>query len=485
MNQRGEQAMMPIRTGKIHMTLSCHSCCHWRYGLLTVGLSIILASSPVSTKAGQYGDFTYASDGAQVTIIGYTGTGGVVVIPDVIDGFPVTSLGLGSFRLCTNLTSVTIGTNVTDIGESAFAASSLHGILFPDGLTNIGNYAFAFCSNVSDITIPNRVTTVGNEAFLACSNLISLTIGTNVTAIGEGAFSQCVSLTNVVIPSNVSSIGNAAFGGCLGLTAIMTDTSSSYYCSIDGVLFDKGQKVLVQCPAGKVGTYTIPQSVTSICAYAFLLCVNLTGLAMPDSVTHVGALAFRDCVNLGSLTLSSRIQLIPDGMCYNCSSLASITIPSGATIIGDEAFYACAGLTSVTIPASVSFIGTDAFAQCTNLSRVYFEGDYLHTWRLFGSSTNATIYYLPGAKNWGSSIEGCPTVLWNPTFSTINNVGGVVSCTVTGTPTIPVALEVSTNLTAGAWWGLQTTNLNGNGAVDVADHDAINQPARFYRVVGP
>jgi len=69
-----------------------------------------------------------------------------------------------------------------------------------------------------------------------------------------------------------------AFAGCPSLTAITVDPLNSVFSSVDGVLFNKGRTTLIGYPGGKVGSYTIPNSVTSIGNYAFAYCSNLAGV---------------------------------------------------------------------------------------------------------------------------------------------------------------------------------------------------------------
>ena len=93
------------------------------------------------------------------------------------------------------------------------------------------------------------------------------------------------------------------------------DALNSVYSSVDGVLFNKNQTTLIQCPGGKAGSYTIPNSVTSIGDCAFVDCTSLTSVTIPNSVTSIGDEAFS-----------------------GCTSLTNVTIPNSVTSIGDEAF---------------------------------------------------------------------------------------------------------------------------------------------------
>ena len=73
---------------------------------------------------------------------------------------------------------------------------------------------------MTSLTIPSSVTLIGESVFSGCSGLTSLTIPSSVTWIGNYAFEGCSGLTSLTIPSSVTSIGNYAFEGCSGLTSI-------------------------------------------------------------------------------------------------------------------------------------------------------------------------------------------------------------------------------------------------------------------------
>ena len=191
----------------------------------------------------------------------------------------------------------------------------------------------------SEYAIPNSVTSIGSYAFFDCESLTSVTIPNSVTNIGDYAFSYCESLTSVTIPNSVTSICSDAFFDCTSLKSIEVSDNNKNYSSVDGVLFNKDKTELIKYPSSKTdNTYEIPDSVTSIGAYAFQDCSRLTSVTIPNSVTSIGYGAF-----------------------LGCSSLTSVTIPDSVISIGDYAFSYCESLTSVTIPNSVTGIGSNAF----------------------------------------------------------------------------------------------------------------------------
>ena len=93
-------------------------------------------------------------------------------------------------------------------------------ITFDGDVTQIGNEAFKYCSNLTSVTIPDSVTEIGVNAFWDCSSLTNITIPDSVASIGKGAFCGCKSLTSITIPDNVTSIENSAFFGCKSLTSV-------------------------------------------------------------------------------------------------------------------------------------------------------------------------------------------------------------------------------------------------------------------------
>ncbi|MBT5167155.1 MAG: leucine-rich repeat domain-containing protein, partial [Opitutales bacterium] len=243
----------------------------------------------------------------------------------------------------------------------------------------------------------DSVTSIGVSAFSFCTNLTSVNIGNSVTSIGEDAFYHCTSLTSITIPDSVKSIGDWAFGYCTSLTSITVDTGNLNYSSVDGLLFNKLQTLLIQYPAGILDdSYTIPDSVTSIGYSAFAHCTSLTSVTIPDSVTSIGGKGFFNCTNLTSVTIPDSVTSIGDIAFAHCTNLTSVTIPDSVTSIGEDAFSFCTNLNSVTIGNSVTSIGVSAFRSCTSLTSVTIPESVTSIGEdAFYACTNLTSVTLP------------------------------------------------------------------------------------------
>ena len=243
-----------------------------------------------------------------------------VTIPD-----SVTSIGEWAFSDCSSLTSVTIPDSVTSIGDCAFyGCISLTSVTIGNGVTSI-NDSFSGCVSLKSFTVSESNSAYSSKdgvlfnknktklvAYPAGKTNTSYTIPNSVSEIKEWAFSDCSDLTNVTIPNSVSKISYGTFWGCSSLTSVTIPTSVK---SIDGYAFEY---------CSSLTSVTIPNSVTSIGEWAFSDCSSLTSITIPNSVSKISYGTFECCENLKSVTIPTSVKSI-DGRAFSfCSSLSDI-----------------------------------------------------------------------------------------------------------------------------------------------------------------
>ena len=126
---------------------------------------------------------------------------------------------------------------------------------------------FTFRTNNSAITITGYHGPGGDVTIPDWTNGYRVTsIG---TSLGPQVFLNCNSLTSIRIGTNATSIWSPVASYCHGRTAITVNANNPAYSSVAGALFNKSQTTLIECPQGKAGSYTIPNSVTTIGNGAF------------------------------------------------------------------------------------------------------------------------------------------------------------------------------------------------------------------------
>lgn len=193
-------------------------------------------------------NWEYKNEDRGITITRYVGDENHVVIPSEIKGVPVkkigmafkdfvelravtipegvTEIGFWAFTGCTNLASVKLGKDLKKIGGYAFSrCSALSEIIFPEGLEQIGEEAFSGCAGLRRVSLPNSVREVGFSAFFNCTGLEEMTIGNGVKKIPDHLFYGCTNLREVQLPEGLVNIGEAAFQYCGNLSKVTIPNS--------------------------------------------------------------------------------------------------------------------------------------------------------------------------------------------------------------------------------------------------------------------
>ncbi len=195
----------------------------------------IYTSLDTPLKQQSVGDYIFYLNDDVMYLLAYEGNDADLTLPSVERVKEIFTDYTGSsyqiyeyaFYNNDNITSITIPSSVTSIGDYAFSnCTGLTTVTFEEGskLSSIRSGAFENCKSLTSITIPSSVTSIGSWAFEDCSSLTSITIPEGVTGIGSYAFNNCTGLTSITIPEGVTSIGSYAFRYCDNLTT---------YCEVE------------------------------------------------------------------------------------------------------------------------------------------------------------------------------------------------------------------------------------------------------------
>lgn len=167
------------------------------------------------------------------------------------------------------------------------------------------------------IEIPSFVTSGDHDEFVF-----------QVIQIDENAFFNCDKVTGIHIPYSIGVIRRNAFKNCNELKEIKVDENNMTYCDVDGVLYSKDLRMLIQYPAKKLGEeFEMPAEVSLVCTEAFAGCDNLTKVTVSNNVTVISDYAFMNCTKLQEFRLGRSVRVIGVEAFKNCPELSFIYAP--------------------------------------------------------------------------------------------------------------------------------------------------------------
>ena len=314
----------------------------------------------------------------------------------------------------------------------AFLSDKITRVVIGDGVTKVGNNAFAGCKALNDVFVKGANTlTIGTNAFDATKTpAIYVPVGTeatyqtawsayagsisgymscgdNVMAVydatthtlticGKGAMTDLSSaddqpwksldIQTVVIEKSITAVGQNAFANCSALTAARIEGTATTIA--DGAFTGNatGRKIFV--PVSAIGNYGESSHAADIYATgqcgatgsesditwelnAKILALNISGTgAMADYASNSSVPWYSVRGKITSATIAEGVTSVGYYAFYNCSSMATVSIPATVTSVGDQAFRGCSALTDITLPAGLTSIGSFAFSGCNGLTTV-------------------------------------------------------------------------------------------------------------------
>ncbi len=245
-------------------------------------------------------------------------TSGTVTIPDKVNDFTVTTIGISAFSNCDKLVKVIMPQSLTTIKSDAFLdCDKLETADIPASVTEIGYQAFVNCYSLKSITIPDGITHIDYNTF-AGTAVSSITIPNSVVRLENGAFGCLRNLTSVEIPASVVEISNP-FVGCNALTTISVESGNPVYHSDGNCIIETAtNRLVVGCKSSVIPSYVTILGNLSFANY------NFVEFVVPEGITKVESSAFNNCNVMNKLTLPSTLTALEDYAIYSCSSLTTI-----------------------------------------------------------------------------------------------------------------------------------------------------------------
>ncbi len=300
-----------------------------------------------------------------------------------------------------------------DTDNRAPWGTSITKVTIGSGVTNIGNSAFGSCKSLTSVTIPETVKTIGSFAFENASALTSVSLPEGVEEIGLQAFRNCTKLSSVSLPESLALVGEEAFLGCnlsytrynsgnfygkyLGnpsnpyvLLYSVAPNNNNYSYKLTSFTVHPNTRVIGPTAfynKTDLTTVTLSASLQGISDYAFYGCTALTNLTLPESVSHIGAGAFYNCVGITDANTDS-LKYIGNGAFGGCLGITSVDFSDKLEYIGAQAFYGCSNLGSLTLSDNLNYLGENAFYGCK--SSIY----YTYSNATYISSTNNKYHTL-------------------------------------------------------------------------------------------
>ena len=342
---------------------------------------------------------------------------------DPENGLYIENIGAHLFDGCTNLTSLYSDNEGKVEGQQ---------ISFPSTMSEIGDFAFAGCTEIENIVIPDHIITLGNNVFNQCSKLKNAEIIDTDRNLHLGAhiFNECSAIESLTLPyadfteeqnTNVSAYQEGKNNLTQYLFTVLTNPSKEvfetysylnhyvhpdghhyvhYYCApknLKNLTITGGQSIpkeaFMNLP--QLETVVLSDSITEIGESAFSVLEensrfitdphdsiisspyfapqsSLTDFNLPKNIKNIGDYAFANCVNIGfgQLTSWESLETIGAYAFQNCLGLTGLVIPDSCQSVGDCAFHKCSKLETIEMIDTDKDlkIGAHIFNECSKIA---------------------------------------------------------------------------------------------------------------------
>ena len=477
-----------------------------------MGLSVTAHDIAVENSDGVTIYYNWINDNTELSVTSGDGYSGNVVIPKLVSyggaTYSVTEIGQGAFSDCTSLTSISLPSSLTSIGDWAFSNTGISSVSIPEGITDIKGRVFNSCQNLISIVFPSSLKYIGEYAFAGCASLSKINLPESLETIGKESFSYCPLIKNVTIPASVNIIGEGVFMNCNELESVTmknanpADIASNTFSNCDNAIlyvprgsrtrylteyFWKDFKEIIETDYDYSGTIYSDGDIRPNGTFSWIVSgVRMKFRIVDEEAKTVevgnGLVASIDNSTVGEITIPSQIALsngsytvvgLGEKAFSDCTALTNVQMPNGILYIGRYAFWHCEELTSINIPEGTQRLDYDCFACCKSVTSVYIPSSVTSiTWdhNVFEGCTNLSTITVAednpvfdsrnrcnaiietvenklriGCK--GTIIPDDIAIIGHSSFSNMGDLSGL---------TIPASV---TNIIAYAFWGCSFSSI--------------------------
>lgn len=286
-----------------------------------------------------------------------------IILPDNLK-----TIGNHAFAYCSNLKNVTFPKSLVTIEYNVFYQSGLSEVVLPENLKEIEDGVFYECYSLKKVTFPKTLVTIGNNAFRQCS-LSEIALSDSLKTIGNNAFRYCQQLQKVTFPEKLEAIGTYAFSDCFRLHTTTLKGKTAPAISDNTFNYTK----VFYVPEGAAQTYkeasnwsnlviidgNTPKKITVTLTTAGTLGEEI--LKQVDYVKQVNELVIN-----GPLNSDDFYQIQQQATNLISIDLTKATIES----LPENFFYERAALLDIKLPATLKSIGRNAFYRCYGLTQI-------------------------------------------------------------------------------------------------------------------
>lgn len=256
---------------------------------LSMKASTFTAYADEGYTEGSNDMFYYLKYSDHISITGSKSQTDNLVIPETIDGLPVTKIDLYSFEFL-----------------------SIKSVTFPDSLKEIDSYSFSDCPNLTEVTLPANIERLGFHVFENCTSLKTINFPDHLVKTNDFTFENTPWLDEQRKANPLVIVNNAVIDARTTTGDVVVPSGVKY---VAGGAFSKNDKVT---------SVVLPTSVTEIADSTFWMCSNLKSVDMKGAEV-IGVTAFGYCEKLSELKISKKLKTIQTLAFSDCNGSANIT----------------------------------------------------------------------------------------------------------------------------------------------------------------